>query len=145
MPKLDLERIPPRLGSDYPPPHDRPVANRAVRFLDEAAGLTDFVVTYSIIPPGGWSSQRHWHEDEDEFVVVLAGHGVLVEEESRTALGPGDCAAFPKGEPNAHHIVNESDRPLVLVAVSTPERSPCHYPDIGLVWSPDGGYAADQA
>ena len=140
MPKLDLDAIPSRQGSDYPPPHDEPVAGRAVRILSEAARLEDFVVTRGVIPPGGWSSQRHWHEGEDEFVVVLAGRGVLVDDLGRRAVGPGDCLAFPKGEANGHHIVNEGDGPLVLVAVSLPERSPCHYPDIGLSWSPKWGY-----
>jgi uncharacterized cupin superfamily protein len=97
-----------------------------------------------VIPPGGWSSQRHWHEGEDEFVAVLSGEGVLVEEGVRTPVGPGDCLAFPKGEANGHHIVNEGEVPLVLVAVSLPERSACHYPDIGLTWAPDGGYQLDR-
>ena len=140
MPRLDVAGLAPSLGSDYPPPHDRPVAGRTVRFPSKAGALTDFVVTHSTIPPGGWSSQRHWHEGEDEFVVVLQGEGVLVEEDGRTRLGPGDCATFPKGEANGHHIVNEGLEPLVLVAVSLPERSPCHYPDLALVWTPEQGY-----
>jgi uncharacterized cupin superfamily protein len=145
MPRLDLESIAPRLGSDYPPPHDEPVAGRSVRLVGEAGGLTDFVVTHAVIPPGGWSSQRHWHEGEDEFVVVIEGQGELVEEGGRTRLGPGDCAAFPKNAANGHHIVNDGNGPLVLIAVSMPEASPCHYPDLGLVWSPEQGYCADQA
>ena len=75
MPRLDLDAIPVRQGSDYPPPHDRPVAGRVARLLNEAAGLTDFVVAHSVIPPGGWSSQRHWHEGEDEFVDGTVGAG----------------------------------------------------------------------
>ena len=137
MPRLELDAIPVRHGSDYPPPHDQPVAGRVVRLLSKAAGLTDFVVAHGIVPPGGWSSQRHWHEGEDEFVLVAAGHGVLVDDSGRTPLAPGDCAAFPKGEANGHHIVNEGTEPLVLVAISRPERSPCHYPDLGLVWTPE--------
>ena len=140
MPKLDLDAIPMRHGSDYPPPHDRPVAGRVARLLSESAGLEDFVVAHSVIAPGGWSSQRHWHEGEDEFVTVVAGQGVLVDDLGRTPVGPGDCLAFPKGEANGHHIVNEGAVPLVLVGVSLPERSPCHYPDIGLTWEPERGY-----
>lgn len=137
MPRVDIEAVPVRHGSDYPPPHDRPVAGRAARLLGEAAGLTDFVVAHAVIPPGGWSSQRHWHEGEDEFVVIVSGRGQLVEERSRVPLGPGDCCAFPKGTANGHHIVNVGDAPLVLVGFSRPERSPCHYPDLGLVWTPE--------
>jgi len=145
MPKLDLTRIAARLGSDYPPPHDGPVAGRAVRFLGEAARLTDFVVAHAIVPAGCWSSQRHWHEGEDELVVVVSGRGALVEEHARTPLRTGDVAAFPKGRADGHHIVNDGEDPLVLIAVSLPERSPCHYPDLGLVWTPEKGYRSDQA
>ena len=144
MPRLDLEAIPVRDGSDYPPPHDRPVADRAVRLLSGAAGLEDFVVAHAVIPPGGWSSQRHWHEGEDEFVTVLSGEGVLVDDLGRTPVRAGDCLAFPKGEANGHHIVNEGEVPLVLVAVSVPERSACHYPDIGLSWAPEEGYRGEE-
>ena len=112
--------------------------------LGEAADLADFVVAHSVVPPGGWSSQRHWHEGEDELVVVVEGEGVLVEEAMQTRLGPGDVAVFPKGRADGHHIVNDSDSPLVLVAVSLPERSPCHYPDLGIMWSPEDGYRTDQ-
>ena len=145
MPKLDLTRIAARLGSDYPPPHDGAVAGRTVHLLGEAAGLTDFVVAHAIVPPGGWSSQRHWHEGEDEVVVVVSGRGTLVEEQGRTPLCTGDVAAFPKSRANGHHIVNDGEDPLVLVAVSLPECSPCHYPDLGLVWTPEEGYQPDQA
>ena len=145
MPKLGLAAVEAKRGSDYPPPHDREVAGREVRMLGDAAGLTDFVVAHCVVPPGGWSSQRHWHEGEDELVVVVSGQGVLVEEATQTRLARGDVAIFPKGRADGHHIVNDGGVPLVLVAVSLPERSPCHYPDLNLVWSPDDGYESDVA
>ena len=58
------------------------------------------------LPPGRWSSQRHWHSHEDEFVHVLEGELTLVEDEGQTVLRPGDCAAFPKGTGNGHHLQN---------------------------------------
>ena len=35
--------------------------------------LTQFGVNLVTLPPGAWSSQRHWHSHEDEFVYVLEG------------------------------------------------------------------------
>ena len=131
------------MGSDYPPPHDEPVAGREARFLSEAGGLQDFVVAHSIVPPGGWSSQRHGHESEDELVVVVAGQGTLVEKGARTKLHAGDVAAFPKGQADGHHIVNDGEAQLVPVPVSVAEHSPCHYPDLKLVWSPEAGYRSE--
>ena len=80
-------------------------------------GLTDFGVSHVTLKPGAWSSQRHWHDGEDEFLVMLEGEAVLVEDDGRTILRPGDCAAWPKGSTNGHHLINESDRDCVFVVV----------------------------
>jgi uncharacterized cupin superfamily protein len=138
MPKIDLESAPVRTGTSYPPPHDAPCLNRARRQLGDAAGLTQFGVNLLTLPPGAWSSQRHWHSHEDEFVWVLAGEGVLITDAGEQPLRPGDCAGFPAGARDGHHIQNRSDRELVLLEVgSRREEDACDYPDIDL-YAPAG-------
>jgi uncharacterized cupin superfamily protein len=132
MPKLDLDSIESTSRTGYPPPHDAAMAKRHYRRLAPAAGLEDFGVSHVTLDPGGISSQRHWHEGEDEFVVMLAGEAVLVEDQGETALRAGDCAAFAKGVPNGHHLVNRSDAPCTFIAVGKPARTDCHYSDIDL-------------
>jgi len=132
MPKLDLEAIPQTNATGYPPPYNAPMALRFYRRLAPAAGLEDFGVSHVVMKPGGISSQRHWHECEDEFVVMLAGEAVLIEEGGETMLRPGDCAAFPKDVADGHHLVNRSDKDCVFIAVGRPVTSDCHYPDIDL-------------
>src|SRR5260370_14293246 len=48
-----------------------------------------FGVNLMTLPPGNWSSQRHWHSHEDEFVYLLEGELVLIEDGSETLLHPG--------------------------------------------------------
>jgi uncharacterized cupin superfamily protein len=108
MPRIDIEAVPERKGSGYPPPFDAPCAERVRRRLGDAGGLVDFGVNLVRLPPGNWSSQRHWHSHEDEFVYVLEGELVLVEDQGETLLRAGDCAAFSKGSGNGHHLVNRS-------------------------------------
>ena len=132
MPRLDLETIEQINRTGYPSPYDEPMAKRHYRRLAGPAALGDFGVTHVVLEPGGISSQRHWHEDEDEFVVMLEGEAVLIEEDGETMMRPGDCAAFPKGVPNGHHLVNRSGRDCVFVAIGRPAASDCHYPDIDL-------------
>lgn len=108
MPKVDLDAVPLQRGSGYPPPYDAPCATRTRRRVGEAGGLKDFGVNLMTLPPGAWSSQRHWHSHEDEFVMVLAGEVVLVEDGGETLLRAGDCAAFAKGSGNGHHLINRS-------------------------------------
>jgi uncharacterized cupin superfamily protein len=119
MPKIDLAGVPERRGSGYPAPFDGPCAERVRQRLGDAGGLSDFGVNLMRLPPGGWSSQRHWHSHEDEFVYVLAGELVLVEDQGETVLKAGDCAAFPKGSGNGHHMINRSAATAVYLEVGS--------------------------
>jgi uncharacterized cupin superfamily protein len=141
MPKLDLEAIEQINRTGYPPPYDAPMAKRRYRRIAPAAGIEDFGATHVVLEPGGLSSQRHWHEAEDELVVMLEGEAVLVEEDGETVMRPGDLATFPKGVANGHHLVNRSASPCTFVAIGKPAASDCHYPDIDLhLDAASGGY-----
>jgi len=117
MPKIDLDTIPQTNATSYPMPIAAQMGRRHYRRLGQAAGLTDIGVSHVVIEPGGISSQRHWHEGIDEFVVMLDGEAVLVEEDGEAVLRAGDCAAFPKDVPNGHHLVNRSARNCTFLAV----------------------------
>ncbi len=132
MPKLNLDAIEQTNRTGYPSPHDAPMAKRHFRRLATAAGLEDFGASHVVLEPGGISSQRHWHEGEDELVVMLAGEAVLIEDGGETVMRPGDIAAFPKGVPDGHHLVNRADAPCIFVAIGKPSDTDCHYPDIDL-------------
>lgn len=130
MPKLDLDSIEQTNRTGYPMPYAAEMTGRLYRRLAPATGLTDFGVSHVTLKPGGISSQRHWHEGEDEFVAILSGEAVLIEEESETPMRAGDCAVFLKGVPNGHHLVNRSAADCVFIAVGKWAETDCHYPDI---------------
>ena len=132
MPKLDLDSIPRTNATGYPPVYADKVQGRWYRRLAPASGLSDFGASHVTLQPGAWSSQRHWHEGEDELVVMLAGEAVLVDEHGETPMRPGDVAAFPKNDGNGHVLQNRSDVPCVFVAIGRPADSACHYPDIDM-------------
>ena len=111
--------LPARTGSDYPVPHNAPCLERVRRALGDAFGLSQFGVNLLDLPPGTWSSQRHWHERQDEFVYVLEGEVVLVTDEGETVLTPGMTAGFRAGSGNGHHLVNRSDRTARVLEVGT--------------------------
>jgi uncharacterized cupin superfamily protein len=122
MPKIDITSVPSRLGSGYPPPFDAPCAARTRQRLGNAGGLRDFGINRMTLPPGSWSSQRHWHSHEDEFVYILEGEVTLIEDDGETVLRAGDCAAFPKGTGNGHHMINRS--PAIAVYLEVGSRDP---------------------
>lgn len=132
MPKLDLESIPQTNATGYPPEHAVVVQGRWYRRLAPASGLSDFGASHVVLEPGAWSSQRHWHEGEDELVVMLAGEAVLVDDSGETVMRPGDVAAFPKNDGNGHVLQNRSDSPCTFVAIGRPADTACHYPDIDM-------------
>ena len=140
MPKLDLEQIEQINRTGYPPPHDAAVAGRWQRRLGRAGGLTNFGVNHVVLKPGAWSSQRHWHDGEDEFLVMLDGEAVLVEDEGRTPLVAGDCASFPKGTGNGHHVINEGERDCAFVVIGGGRNVGGGYSDIDMLFTADGTY-----
>jgi uncharacterized cupin superfamily protein len=134
MKKIDIEAAPTRFGTGYPPPYDEPCAGRRRWKLGDAAGLTQFGVNLLRLPAGQWSSQRHWHLAEDEFVMVLQGEVVLVTDDGEELLRAGDCAGFKAGEANGHHLQNRSGAEALLLEVGSrrPGADAGVYPDIDL-------------
>jgi uncharacterized cupin superfamily protein len=134
MPKLDLDAIPQSNRTGYPPPYDKDVAGRWVRRLRPAAGLTALGAAHVVLKPGAWSSQRHWHGEEDELVVILSGEAVLVEDGGETVLRAGDVAVWPKGVRNGHHLQNRSSEDCAMIAVSAGDTASDfgEYPDIDM-------------
>ena len=141
MPRIDLDAIEQLNRTGYPPPFNQQVQGRWYRRLAPATGLTDFGVSHVVLKPGAWSSQRHWHHGEDEFLVMLDGEAVLVEDDGRTVLRAGDCAAWPKGSTNGHHLCNESDRDCTFICMSGGKNSGGGYSDIDMMWTTEGGFA----
>lgn len=119
MPKIDLSVIPVRRGAGYPSQYNAHSADRLRQRLGDAGGLTDFGVNLTRLPPGNWSSQRHWHSHEDEFVYLLEGELTLVEDGCETQLRAGDCAAFPKGTGDGHHMINRSSSVAVYLEIGS--------------------------
>ena len=109
MPKIDLQTVPTLTGTGYPPEFQGASKDRLRQRLGDAGGLSDFGVNLTKLPPGNWSAQRHWHSHEDEFVFVIQGEVVLIEDDGETILRAGECAAFPKATGNGHHLINRSD------------------------------------
>ena len=142
MPPIDPATVPVKTGSIYPPPFDGWMAGRRTLQLGRAGGLTQFGVNITILPPGGRSSLRHWHLHEDEFVMILDGTLTLVTDDGEHAMGPGDCAAFPAGDPVGHTMVNRSDAEArFLVVGSRAPHEVCTYTDVDLRVEMTGGTA----
>jgi uncharacterized cupin superfamily protein len=140
MPKIDLEAIEQVNRTRYPPPFDGEVQGRWYRRLAPATGLTDFGVSHVVLKPGAWSSQRHWHNGEDEFLVMVEGEAVLVEDNGRAILRAGDCAAWPKGVTKGHHVRNESDRDCTFIVVGGGTNTGGGYSDIDMMWTAEDGF-----
>ncbi|MDD9854447.1 MAG: cupin domain-containing protein [Deltaproteobacteria bacterium] len=133
MERIEVDKLPARVGALYPKPHAKRCARRKNTALGDAAGLTQFGVNLTRLKPGVWSSQRHWHTREDEFVWVLEGDVTLVTDGGRETLRAGDCAGFPAGIANGHHFINEGAVDAVFLTVGARHpKDACHYPDIDM-------------
>lgn len=138
MKKIDLANAPAGSGTRYPAPYDEPCKNRRWLRVGDVAGLTQFGVNIVTLDPGVWSSQRHWHEHEDEFVFMLEGELVLITDSGEEIMRPGDCAGFKAGVSNGHQLVNRSQRDALYLEIGTRAASErAHYPDVDLVLERD--------
>jgi uncharacterized cupin superfamily protein len=146
MPRIQIDAAPEGSGTRYPAPFDKPCLGRRWRKLGDAAGLTQFGVSRYVLAPGVWSSQRHWHTHEDEFVWVLSGTVVLVTDAGEETLQSGDCAGFKGGVRDGHCFQNRSTENVELLVVgSRLDEDHGEYPDIDLKfntgrYSSGGGY-----
>jgi len=134
MPKIDIGKIAIDTATGYPPPFNKAVEGRSRKRLARAAGLTHFGVNLCTLKPGAASSQRHWHENEDELVYVLEGEVVLCEDGGETVLKPGDAAGWKAGVANGHCLINRSNHDAIFIEVGTraaTERA--HYSDIDMM------------
>jgi uncharacterized cupin superfamily protein len=132
--KIDVSSAPTVVGSRYPAPYDEQCASRYRHCVGDAAGLTQFGVNLTRLPAGCWSSQRHWHTGEDEFVFVVEGEVVLVTQSGEEILGKGECAGFKAGSADGHHLQNRSDRDALVLEIGTrrPEQDEVFYTDVDL-------------
>jgi uncharacterized cupin superfamily protein len=134
MPKLDIEALPLDTKNNYPPPFDRVVHGRERRRLGNAAGLDQFGVNLTTLRPGAASALRHWHEKEDEFVYIVEGELVLIEDGGETVLKAGDAAAFKANSGDGHHLVNRTTREALFLEIGTrAKHERVEYPDVDLL------------
>ena len=140
--KIDIASLPLLVGTLYPPPYDEPCLSRERRRLGDAAGLTQFGVNLLRLPPGAWSSQRHWHTGGDEFIYVLSGEVVLATDAGDEILRAGDAAGFKAGDNNGHCLQNRSERDAEVLEIGTRiAGDTAFYSDVDMV-APAGGKPA---
>jgi uncharacterized cupin superfamily protein len=132
--RIDVAAIAPVIGTLYPPPFDQPCRARERKKLGDAADLTQFGINLLKLPPGAWSSQRHWHTASDEFVFVLTGEVVLVTDDTEEILRSGDAAGFKAGEANGHCLQNRSTNEALVLEIGTRVPNDTgYYADIDMV------------
>ncbi len=113
-------------------PRDKADNGGVLIYLSMGGGLTQFGAYLDTLMPGATSSQRHWHDKEDELLYVLDGTATVIDDDGAHDLIPGDAACWRHGDPNAHHLINRTEAPVrYLIVGSRAARDICHYPDAG--------------
>lgn len=144
MPKIDVEAIAQSNATGYPAPFDADVEGRWWRRLAPVGGLTLMGASHVVLKPGAWSSQRHWHEGEDELVIMLSGEAVLIEGDGEVVLRAGDVAAWAAGVANGHQLVNRTDSDCAFIAISAGDKDGGgEYSDIDMKFEAAGYFHKD--
>lgn len=144
MPKIDIESIAQSNATGYPSPFDAEVEGRWWRRLAPAGGLTLMGASHVVLKPGAWSSQRHWHDGEDELVIMLSGEAVLIEDGGEAVMRAGDVAAWAAGVANGHHLINRTDSDCVFIAIGAGDKhGGGAYSDIDMTFRDKGYFHKD--
>ena len=131
---INPELISEKTRSIYPQEFQHLVKGRSKKKLGNAAGLSNFGVNLVTLQPGSCSSIRHWHAKQDEFIYVIQGEITLITDEGEQTLTPGNCAGFPAGEANGHHLINKSDSIARYLEIGDRTSGDIvTYPDVDLV------------
>jgi uncharacterized cupin superfamily protein len=88
------------------------------------------------LPPGQKTFPYHWHQVQEEWLIVLRGEPTLRDPAGERKLAPGDCVLFKRGPDGAHAIRNDTEEPVRLLLLSSGEEARaevCFYPDSGKV------------
>jgi len=137
---IDPATVETRRGSSYPADLAHLAAGRSKQSLGDVAGLTDFGVNLVRLAPGSWSSIRHWHSREDEFIYIIEGEPVLVTDACEQALGPGMAAGFPAGVADGHHLINRTGAVVTYLEIGARRaEDDCFYPDADLQYRHQDG------
>ncbi len=138
---LTARDAPPRARpSGYPPDLVAPMEGRTKHPLGNIFGLKNFGVNLTRLAPGAASSLRHAHTAQDEFVYILEGNPTLITDAGEALMAPGECAGFPAGTSDAHHLVNRGSIDVVYLEIGDRTKGDAAtYPDNDLL----GGMAPD--
>ena len=139
MPFIKRDTVDPIERQAYPGRLRKRTSGCWKRRLSDAAGLTQFGAGEVELAPGSSTGLYHWHQNEDEFVYILAGEVVMVEGETETLLRTGDCAGFPAGANVGHTFENRSGEParLLEIGLRAPSET-AYYPGLDMVYQRDG-------
>ena len=112
-------------------PHRHQFNDRAVRMtrtLGEPCGLAAIGVHLIRLEPGFDSTQFHYHDADEEFVLILEGRGTAFIGDEVFPVGAGDFMGFPAPSPG-HGLRNDSTADLLyLVGGETNAADVVHYP-----------------
>jgi uncharacterized cupin superfamily protein len=98
------------------------------RTLGTHTGLKTLGVHLVRLAPGFDSTQFHYHDADEEFVLILSGRGKAYIGPDTLDVGPGDFMGFPAPSPG-HGLHNDSDADLVyLVGGESNPSDVVHYP-----------------
>ena len=98
--------------------------------LGAAANSEKLYVNIDRIPPMAYSTKYHSHSQQEEFFLILEGHGTLRLNGEEHPVKKGDFIAKPAAQNIAHTFYNASSDILVILDVGTIEKEDtCFYPD----------------
>ena len=125
-------------GNIFEPEFDEPTDRPGFRYrrarIGWQAGGERLGASLYEVEPGNACFPYHWHSNNEELLIVLAGRPTLRTPEGERLLAEGEAVAFPVGEEGAHQVVNRADETARFLIVSEMNDVDLNgYPDSGKI------------
>jgi uncharacterized cupin superfamily protein len=118
---------------ELPPTCERPGFEHRSASVREALGGDLIGCTLYDVEPKQQLWPYHFHWNNEEWLLVVAGTPTLRTPDGERELRAGDVVGFVEGEAGAHTLVNRSSGSFRVALFSTRNQGAVVYPDSGKV------------
>jgi uncharacterized cupin superfamily protein len=135
--------VPNVFDPEFDDPRGQPGFEHVRARLGRQAGAQQLGMSLFEVPPGQAAYPYHFHEGQEEMIVILEGRPSLRTPDGWRDAEEGEVLSFLAGEGGGHQLVNRTDERVRFLSIST-AHSPdvCVYPDsgkVGIYMAPVGG------
>ncbi len=86
--------------------------------ISSALEIRDLFIHHEILAPGKRASAPHYHSEIDEFLYLVKGNLIAVEDDTQIEISAGDSICFSANSKKLHYVENRAENDAEFLVVS---------------------------